>query len=108
MPKENREILFTENEVKIALMQFSARKGVKFNIENIKSFEINSVDAVSVKLEVFDAANNRTGTVDYAHPEVAAALLGYCMKLKIPLPKAGKKAVVNKNGQTYLRILHHS
>lgn len=108
MPKENREILFTENEVKIALMQFSARKGAKFNVENIKSFKINSEEAISIVLEVFDVESNQTGKVNYAPPEVAASLLGYCMKLKIPLPKAGKKAVVSRNGQVYLRIQHQS
>lgn len=89
-------------------MQFSARKGLKFNVENIKSFKINSADAVSISLEVFDVASNSTGKVNYAHPEVAAALLGYCMRLKIPLPKAGKKAVVSRNDQMYLRIQHHT
>lgn len=104
MPQERRDILFTENEVKVALMQFSARKGYNFKIENIRSFEIKTGDALAIEMTVFDAKENRTGDVKYSYQEIAAAMMAYCMFLKIPLPKAGRKSVQIKNGELYLII----
>tara|TARA_R110002072_G_C7552426_1_gene499396 strand:- start:56 stop:409 length:354 start_codon:yes stop_codon:yes gene_type:complete len=104
MPTENRNIHFTENEVKIALMQFSARKGLKFNTDNINEFSLVTDGAISIALKVFDVAANQAGTINYAHPEIAAALMGYCMHLKIPLPKAGKKSLKSNDQGLFLNI----
>ena len=104
MPQEKRDILFTENEVKVALMQFSARKGYEFKVENIRNFEIKTGDALSIEMAVFDAKENRTGNVNYSYQEIAAAMMAYCMFLKIPLPRAGRKSVQIKNGDLYLTI----
>lgn len=104
MPTENRNIHFTENEVRIALMQFSARKGLKFNTDNINEFELTTDGTIAIALKVFDATENKAGTIKYAHPEIAAALMGYCMHLKIPLPKAGKKSLKSNDQGLYLNI----
>lgn len=104
MPTENRNIIFTENEIKIALMQFSARKGLNFKVENINEFSMTTEEGIDIELKVFDAASNKVGTVKYKQSEIAAALMAYCMFLKIPLPRAGKKSVQVKNGELCLLI----
>ena len=104
MPTENRDICFTENEVKVALMQFSTRKGLKFNVENVNEFNLTNEDAIAISLKVFDVEQNKSGTIRYSYPEIAAALIGYCMYLKIPLPKAGQKSVQNNDQGLYLNI----
>ena len=104
MPTENRNIFFAENEVMIALMQFSAKKGLDFNIENIKEYILKEESPISIYLKVFDVKEGKIGKVGYAYPEIAAALMGYCMQLKIPLLKAGKKSLQLKNNQLYLNI----
>lgn len=104
MPSENRNINFLESEVKIALMQYSARKGLNFKMENISKYTLNAKTPISIKLDVFDANANKTGAINYKYAEIAAALMGYCMNLKIPLPKAGKKAIFAKDNNLYLNI----
>lgn len=104
MPRENREIFFSEYELKLALMQFSARKGLRFKVENITDFVISSKKPIFISMKVFDATKNTTGTVKYSNPEIAAAMMGYCMYLKIPLPKTGKKSLQVKNSELYLNI----
>ena len=104
MPRENRNIFFTENEVKIAMMQFSGRKGLKFTVENITEFELKADGEIAISMKVFDSAEGKAGTVDYDQAQIAAALMGYCMGLNIPLPKAGKKAVMAMDGILYLNI----
>ncbi len=94
MPREFRNIYFTENELKIALMQFSARKKVIFKVDNINEINIQTENPISVALKVFDVESNQLGAIKYSNAEVAAALMGYCMYLKIPLPKNGKNKVV--------------
>ena len=104
MLRENREIFISEHELKIALMQFSARKGLRFKAENITDFSVSTKDEIFIAMKVFDAEKNRTGLVKYTNPEIAAALMGYCMYLKIPLPKAGKKSLQVKGQEFYLNI----
>ena len=104
MPSENRDIFFTEHELKIALMQFSRRKGIKFNVENVTEFDLSTKGGIAVSMKVFDAGAGQTGTVKYAHPEIAAALMGYCMKLEVPLPKKGKKSLQSNDDGLYLNI----
>ena len=104
MPRENRDIVFTDHEIKLALMQFSARKGLRFKVENITEFQKKTIEAISISMKVFDASVNKTGTVKYTNPEIAAALMGYCMTQKIPLPKSGKKSLQAKEEELYLNI----
>lgn len=85
-------------------MQFSARKGLKFKVENISDFIVSTKNPLSISLKVFDTAKNSTGTVKYTNPEIAAAMMGYCMYLKIPLPKSGKKSLQVKGPELYLNI----
>lgn len=104
MPLEKRELSFTETETKIALMQFSARKGLSFKVENIVEFKIENGNDIGIILKIFDPTANEPETVKYSQPEIAAALMAYCMFLKIPLPKAGKKSVQLLNGALILNI----
>lgn len=104
MPIENRDIFFTENELKIALMHFSARKGLKFKTENITEFNVIIKDPFSINMKVFDVAHNKTGTVNFSNPEIVASMMGYCMYLKIPLPKAGKKSLQVNGSELYLKV----
>lgn len=104
MPREIRNIFFTENEVKIALMRFSGRQGLDFLVENITKYDLNTEGEISISMGVFDSAASKTGTVKYDQAQVAAAMMGYCMKLEIPLPKAGKKSVMAKDEILYLNI----
>ncbi len=104
MPKENRDIYFSETELKIALMQFSARKGIKFTVENITEFSLTTKDTIAISMKVFEVNAGKAGTVNYSNPEIAAAMMGYCMFLKIPLPKSGKKSVIARNEGLLLNI----
>ncbi|MDG1859188.1 MAG: hypothetical protein P8I94_08795, partial [Emcibacteraceae bacterium] len=90
--------------LKLALSQFSARKGVKFKVENIIEFNLISKNPISVSMKVFDSVVNKTGTMKFSNPEIAAAMMGYCMYLKIPLPKSGKKSLQVKENEFYLNI----
>ncbi|MBL4602590.1 MAG: hypothetical protein JKY84_07590 [Emcibacteraceae bacterium] len=104
MPSENRDIFFTEHELKIALMQYSRRKGIKFNVENVSEFDLTTKNGIAVAMKVFNAGEGKAGTVKYSQPEIAAALMGYCMKLEVPLPKKGKKSLQSNEDGLYLNI----
>jgi len=104
MPRENRDIFFSEHEIKLALTQFSARKGIKFKVENITEFNAIIKNPISISMKVFDSSVNKTGTINFSNPEIAAAMMGYCMYLKIPLPKSGKKSLQVIDNELYLNI----
>lgn len=93
MPTEERNIYFSEQEVKMALIGLSARKNVKFNFENISEFKLDMKDTISIHLKVYNAETSKVDNITYGYSEVAAALMGYIMKQKIPLPRTGKKVL---------------
>jgi hypothetical protein len=99
MTKEIRNIYFSETEIKKALINFSTRNNKIFNIDNINEIKINTKDPISVILLVFNVESGKVDTLKYEHAEIAAALMAFCMTLKVPLPRDGKKALhANDNG----------
>ncbi|MCC3860011.1 hypothetical protein [Pseudemcibacter aquimaris] len=103
MPNENRDIFFTEHELKQALTGFAARKGAKFKVENINDFLVNH-KALAIAMKVFDPTVQKEGTIKFTNPEIAAAMMGYCMQLKIPLPRSGKKSLQTDGKELFLNI----
>ncbi|MCB2091605.1 MAG: hypothetical protein KDF58_09165, partial [Alphaproteobacteria bacterium] len=79
-------------------------KGLNFKVENITDFKLTGKETVRIELKVYDVENGQTGTVKYDHPEIAAALMRYCMYLKIPLPKVGKKSLQSGKNGLFLNI----
>jgi len=107
MPKEDRLIIFSNEEVYKALYALSAQKqlkkppaGVITKIEEVKGDRNTICLHLSNPQESFDSDKK----LDYTRDFLAAALMLFCRGLGIPLPKSARKSVMLRNGEVMLRV----
>lgn len=107
MPREDRLIIFTNEEVYKAIFALSTQKQLKKPpagmITKVAEAE-GDRNTITVHLhnpqETFDADK----TIDYSRDFLAAALMLFCRGLGIPLPKSARKSVMLKNDEVMLRV----
>lgn len=104
MPLEIKQIYFTEEEVRQALINFSLLRKKYLDIDDIKKIEIKAEETISVSMLVDQALAKETEDITFSHAEVAAALIAFCMSSKIPMPKRGIKSLHANEEKIFLTI----
>ena len=89
--KEVRTIIFTNEEVQLALTEHCKRRGKPLPAGVVKRFTFKS-EPMSASLVL---ANDRgaEASFDFSQIEVAASLIGYCLHRKVPLPAKAEKQI---------------
>ena len=94
--KEIRAIIFTDEEVQLAVSEQLIRRGKSLPGKVI--YVAMAKDPVSATVEFIDASGRTTRTV-FSDVELAASLIGFCIARKVPLPaKAEKQVELLSNG----------
>ncbi len=90
--KEFRCIVFTEHEVLTAIVERRRRAREKLPIGTILDVTYDDTDKNSVitNIRIVDDYS-KVEVVTVRTPEVAAALVEYCLNRKIPMPSGSKK-----------------
>jgi len=106
MPQEDRFIMFNYEEVYTALRIRSITQKTEIptdgEIENIVFGEENQADStVSIALKKTDGSIEK---LDFTLEFFANALVFFCQGNNIPIPRAGKKEIMQKNGKIMLHI----
>ena len=107
MPREDRLIIFSNDEVYKALYALSAQKQVKKPPAGaVKSVVEDSEDREKIKVHLHNPQEtyDKDMTVDYRRDFLAAALMLFCRGLGIPLPKNARKSVMIRNDEVMLRV----
>ena len=104
MPSEVRNIYFTEFELISALVSFSKIKKVYIDKSDVNSVIIGNNGQVDVSLLVKKPHSDKTDIMDYSNAEVAAALIAFCMRNSIPLPRDSEKLLLAKGDKVLLSI----
>jgi len=99
MPREDRLIIFTNEEVYKAIFALSTQKQLKKPPAGMITRNTITVHLHNPQ-ETFDADK----TIDYSRDFLAAALMLFCRGLGIPLPKSARKSVMLKNDEVMLRV----
>jgi hypothetical protein len=105
MPKEDRLITFSNDEIHKAIFSLCMQKGMARPPEGVvtKTFHPDG-DKDRITVEITDPRNNKVESVDYNYDFFAAALMLFCRGLGIPLPKSAKKSVHIKDDEVSLRV----
>lgn len=107
MPREDRRILFENEEVYKALYALCAQKQIKKPppglLTRIYEDEKDS-NKIYVHLENPQETHDPMRKVEYSRDFLAAALMLFCRGLGIPLPKKAQKSVVIKDNEVVLRV----
>lgn len=105
MPKEDRRIIFENEEVYKALFALATQKEIPKPppgiLTDMKLLE-GPPPEVQVRLE--NPAQNFNEEIKYSYDFVAAALMMYCRGSGIPLPKKAHKNLLMTEGKLVLRV----
>ena len=102
MPLDTRRILFSEEEVIVAIRQFYDRKGKSFPIGIVENTTIIEKPECTFQCDI--VRDNNQEQVVVAGAALAAALIAYCISRRIPLPAKADKTLAISQGQLVLAI----
>ncbi len=106
MPKEDRRIIFSHDEVYNAVYKLSAQKQIpKPPPGAVTSVEEKEGDSSQFIMRLKNPAEETEDTREYSRDFLAAALMLFCRGLGIPLPKSARKSVmISGEGSVVLRV----
>ena len=106
MPKEDRRIIFENEEVYKALFALATQKQLKRPPPGvITAISEDDEDPAIIKFTLNNPQDTDKGdmNVEYNRDFLAAALMLFCRGLGIPLPKSARKSVLIRDGVVMLR-----
>jgi len=104
MPTELRRIVFTNEELRVALDNYMMRKGTPLPPGVIISVKISGADGSSITVAVRGSWDGISNSVEIPARHVGAALIRYCKMSKIPLPKSAGKSLTTSGDYLALDI----
>ena len=93
MRSEFRRVLVTNNELIEAIHDYSEVSRDKLPPGIIPTCTPVSEAEVAVRLELVDQRSDETQVVELSPEVLGAALLRYCVRNRIPMPKSATKAI---------------
>jgi len=92
MPEESRTLKFNLTELTEAVYDFACRAGTISAGERILAVEIRGAPGAFVTLSL-GVRSGGTRPLRLTGPETAAALIAFCHRMKIPLPRYAEKTL---------------
>ena len=93
MPTEIRKIVFSNEELKKAIVLFSHRSVNKLPEGDLISCEVTSIDGINVRIKIRPWYSEGEKIVVLSSTYIGAALSNYCMDCKIPIPRHAAKSL---------------
>jgi len=90
---ERKEILYSDAELRAAVIDYCLRHEVALPNADIEAFTVKTDDAGDVSIEISYKSPHEGQIITINQSQVAAALINYCRLMKIPLPKIGLKSL---------------
>jgi hypothetical protein len=102
MPSERRQIRFTTREVSEALRRFAEDHERSLPDQSVTSidYDTHSEEGVTARVHFGDAQR----PTHFTPLELAAALIAHCRKVRVPIPRQGRKSLHESNGNLVLQI----
>ncbi len=104
MPVEIKNIYFSEKELRTALVNFAVLNQNYLDVDDVEKMYVDKGDVVNVSMLVDKTLGIENNELSFSSAQVGAALMAFCMVLKIPLPKDGHKALEAKDDKVSLKI----
>jgi len=107
MPNEFRFLVFSESEAANAMASFAPKAGKRLPQGSIKGVEVKTEQDPPSAALVIAPDEGGSKNFDFSAGEVTAALIGWCINHKVPLPRDGEKVLEALHGSLALRIGIH-
>ena len=105
MPEEYRKLVFSEDELKQAVVDFCENKGTILPQDEIIKVELTGLPDNPIRLQYSTMAQSGTMEVSLSRDQFGAALIIYCRQRRIPIPRSGEKNV-KINGSEVALLVH--
>ena len=92
MPIEYRKLVFSEEELKRALMDFCRSNGTMLQNEELTTVELLEKPDISVRLE-YESTTKDLSEISLSRDQLAATLISYCSRRRIPVPRSAQKTL---------------
>ena len=102
MPSERRLIRFTTAEVEEALRAFAAEQARTLPTSKVASIQYHDQTEEGVGAQV--QFENVARPTHFTALEMAAALIAYCRKIRVPIPKQGQKSILKQKDALILQL----
>ena len=102
MPSERRLIRFTTPEVEDALRTFAEEQSRTLPSSKVTGIEYDGQTEEGVGARV--SFENVPRPTHFTALETAAALIAYCRKVRVPIPKQGQKSLHKQKNNLILQI----
>jgi hypothetical protein len=102
MPSERRLIRFTTTEVEEALRRFAEEQERPLPSNKLAAIEYDGQTEEGVSARV--RFENLPRPTHFTALEMAAALIAYCRKVRVPIPKQGQKSLHKSKDNLVLQI----
>ena len=104
MLREIRSILFTQPELENAVKLFHTSVQAILPPGKIISFEVDGSNEPALKVNVMASTEGEVSTVTMGTAHLAAAMLHYCIKNGIPVPRKARKKLEIIEGDMALTL----
>ena len=105
MPEEYRKLVFSEDELDQAVVEFCQNKGMILPQDEIVTVELTGLPDNPIKLQYSTILQNGTTEVSLSRDQFGAALIIYCRQRRIPIPKSAEK-IVKTDGSEVALLVH--
>ena len=103
MPIEYRKLVFSEEELKQSITDFSSSKDTPVPKGELVTVELNEESELFVRLE-YETATKDVTEISLSRDQLAAALISYCSKRRIPVPRSAQKNLKVEKGKICLFV----
>ena len=93
MPSELRTLVFSNEELREAVLHYHKTAVQILPSQRIASCEVKNGHEVTLHLLVYDEAQSKNVSIVLETCMVAAVLLKYCFKTRIPIPRTCEKSL---------------
>ncbi len=101
---ETRFISFEKDALLEALKLYLAATKKPLPPGMLKSFEVQKEPDIGVIIKVTEDATGEEKVVNLAAGTIGAAMIAYCQRLRVPLPRNAEKSLLISNGVLQLRV----
>ena len=109
MPSEMRKMVFTEEELRAALVNYALRTNKKLPNATIDKIQLEEKEGISATIIYRHDESEEAKTVVFEETHVAAAIVLFCRAHEIPLPREARKVLVPADNSVAMIVqLDHS
>ena len=104
MPGERRKIIFSQDEFREAIRTYLERSNEEARTSEFVNVSLESDEEIAAVARFFNRGSENEFRLTLDVSEIGAALMLYCLRNHIPLPKKGQKAVQIENDTIILVV----